>query len=124
MDQPLIQPPDRPSFPWGWLVAGVVAIMTLAAGHYWKHDVVDFVKDKAAIVRPASKNDVESRISELHQLIKTYRSMSIEIAGATGQKRANLLDDRSLVIGRINSLADTIPADRLPAEAHRFILAR
>lgn len=125
MDEPTIQPPKQRAFPWPWIVAGVAAIMLMGAVFYWKHEIADLTRAHvpSVIARPSNDN-TEAKIAELKSLITTYRKMSVELAGKTGQARSDALDDRTLVVGRINALIDVIPAARLPAEAHRFTAGR
>ncbi len=126
MSDDLIQPPKTP-IDWGrYAKPLIVAAIVFAAG------VIGYVYQEAAdkafdrVMRPIAVREasVEQNVDELTRLIRKYQDLSAMHATATGQRRSDLLDERTAIVGRINTLIDLIPHDKLPATASRFVLAR
>lgn len=124
-DDPIIEPP-RTAFDWWklfWQCATAVTVVAFVAMMFYIQPAVEERLGDVVGHKSTAVSDDE-RLSELNKHLIEYRALSIKLVGTKGQERSDILDRRTLVVGRISVLIDLIPADKLPEAAQRFTLMR
>lgn len=104
------------------LILAAAAIAIVAAAYFYRPQIEEAMHSVTGYQVSVQSDD--DRVAELNQHLKEYRSLAMQLAAASGQRRSDLLDRRTILVGRINTLIDLIPPNKLPADAERFTLLR